>query len=203
MELDDAAQLVALAEAKGLTLATAPANALSDAHRLCRRRSCRGRHRHAAAGLCRNGGRSGLPRQLGDAGARNPARRWPGLHEFEIGCTLEHAGYALSWLVSLFGAVESLTAFSALTFPDKGPGTRDDRHGAGFLGRLPAVSLRPRRQADLGPCRAKGSIADHHRRQGLDRGARPLGQPLGGLSSRNWQAAQAVGAILVNAWRRS
>ena len=71
--------------------------------------------------------------------------RWPGLHEFEIGCTLEHAGYALSWLVSLFGAVESLTAFSALTFPDKGPGTRSDRHGAGFLGRLPAVSLRHRR----------------------------------------------------------
>ena len=29
----------------------------------------------------------------------------------------------LSWLVSLFGAVESLTAFSAITFPDKGPGT--------------------------------------------------------------------------------
>ena len=49
--------------------------------------------------------------------------RWPGLHEFEIGCTLEHAGYALSWLVSLFGAVENLTAFSAITFPDKGPGT--------------------------------------------------------------------------------
>jgi len=48
---------------------------------------------------------------------------WPGVHEFEIGCTLEHAGYALSWLVSLFGAVESLTAFSAVAFPDKGPGT--------------------------------------------------------------------------------
>ena len=52
-------------------------------------------------------------------------RAMAGLHEFEIGCTLEHAGYALSWLVSLFGAVESLTAFSALTFPDKGPGTRN------------------------------------------------------------------------------
>ena len=49
--------------------------------------------------------------------------RWPGLHEFEIGCTLEHVGYALSWLVALFGAVETLTAFSAVTFPDKGPGT--------------------------------------------------------------------------------
>ena len=49
--------------------------------------------------------------------------RWPGLHEFEIGCTLEHAGYALSWLVSLFGAVESSDRFSAIAFPDKGPGT--------------------------------------------------------------------------------
>jgi predicted dehydrogenase len=45
---------------------------------------------------------------------------WPGEHEFEIGCTLEHAGYALSWLLSLFGPVESVTAFSALAFPDKG-----------------------------------------------------------------------------------
>ena len=34
MNVEDAAQLVALAEARGLTLATAPANALSDAHRL-------------------------------------------------------------------------------------------------------------------------------------------------------------------------
>jgi predicted dehydrogenase len=122
MDLADAAQLVALAEAKGLTLATAPANALSDAHDL------------VAAALAE--GRIGTPRLVYAEMEDGPVFRdkwatwrsqsgapWPGLHEFEIGCTLEHAGYALSWLVALFGVVETLTAFSATTFPDKGPGT--------------------------------------------------------------------------------
>ena len=124
MNVDDAAQLVALGEARGLTVATAPANALSDAHRL------------VSSAL--DAGRIGTPRLVYAEMEDGPVFRsnwatwrshsgapWPGLHEFEIGCTLEHAGYALSWLVSLFGAVESLTAFSALTFPDKGPGTRE------------------------------------------------------------------------------
>jgi predicted dehydrogenase len=122
MDLADAARLVALAEAKGLTIATAPANALSDAHDL------------VAAALAE--GRIGTPRLVYAEMEDGPVFRdkwatwrsqsgapWPGLHEFEIGCTLEHAGYALSWLVALFGAVETLTAFSAITFPDKGPGT--------------------------------------------------------------------------------
>ena len=57
---------------------------------------------------------------------------WPGVHEFEIGCTLEHAGYGLSWLVRLFGPVVHLAAFSALTFPDKGPGTDNLEQGPDF-----------------------------------------------------------------------
>ncbi len=50
---------------------------------------------------------------------------WPGVHEFETGCTLEHAGYALSWLVELFGPVAEMTAFSSLAFPDKGQSMSD------------------------------------------------------------------------------
>lgn len=122
MDLRDATHLVDLAEQKSLTLATAPANALSDAHGL------------VAAAIAE--GRIGTPRLVYAEMEDGPVFRdkwaswrsrsgapWPGLHEFEIGCTLEHAGYALSWLVSLFGAAESLTAFSTVTFPDKGPGT--------------------------------------------------------------------------------
>ena len=44
---------------------------------------------------------------------------WPYLHEFEMGCTLEHAGYALSWMCAMFGSVKSVTAFSKCTLPDK------------------------------------------------------------------------------------
>lgn len=122
LELAQAEALVTQAQAAGLTLTTAPANGLSDAHRLVEDNL--------------RTGRIGTPRLVYAAMEDGPVFRdkwaswrsrsgapWPGLHEFEIGCTLEHAGYALSWLVTLFGPVESLTAFSAVTFPDKGPGT--------------------------------------------------------------------------------
>jgi predicted dehydrogenase len=45
---------------------------------------------------------------------------WPYRDELETGCTIEHAGYALTWLAAFFGPAESVTAFSALVIPDKG-----------------------------------------------------------------------------------
>ena len=120
MRYEEAAELVALAERLDLILASAPANAMSDAYRL------------VAKSLDDIGKPRLIYAQIEDGpvfranwqGWRSVSgARWPGLHEFEIGSTLEHAGYALSWLVSLFGPVESLAAFSTLTFPDKGPGT--------------------------------------------------------------------------------
>lgn len=122
MSFEQAMEVTAFARRAGLTLGAAPANGLSDAHGL-------------VAGALREN-RIGTPRLVYAAMEDGPVfrdkwaswrsrsgARWPGLHEFEVGCTLEHAGYALSWLVSLFGPVEQLTAFSAVTFPDKGPGT--------------------------------------------------------------------------------
>ncbi|MEM5494835.1 Gfo/Idh/MocA family oxidoreductase [Hoeflea sp. AS16] len=122
MTFEEAREVVELAEAKGLTVCGAPANGLSDAQKL-------------VAGLIADG-RIGKPRlayaEMEDGPvfkdnwaewASRSGAKWPGLHEFEVGCTLEHAGYGLSWLVSLFGAVEEGQAFSALTFPDKGAGT--------------------------------------------------------------------------------
>jgi predicted dehydrogenase len=122
MDLDEAKLLIDLADSKGLTLATAPANALSDAHGLVS--SLLAEKRIGAPRLIYAEMEDGpVFRDKWTEWRSRSGARWPGLHEFEIGCTLEHAGYALSWLVSLFGAVESVTAFSALTFPDKGPGT--------------------------------------------------------------------------------
>lgn len=121
MRVEQAEALVELAARRGLTLAAAPANAISAAH-------------HAVSDALAAGA-IGTPRLVyaemedgavfrdkwRDWRSRSGAK-WPGLHEFEIGCTLEHAGYALAWLVSLFGPVETMTAFSALAFPDKGQG---------------------------------------------------------------------------------
>lgn len=124
MTFEQAREVVDLAASKDLTICGAPANGLSDAQQL-------------AAGLIATG-RIGTPRlayaEMEDGPVfkdnwtewrSRSGAKWPGLHEFEIGCTLEHSGYALSWLVSLFGPVEKGQAFSALTFPDKGPGTSD------------------------------------------------------------------------------
>lgn len=49
---------------------------------------------------------------------------WPYKDEFEVGCTIEHAGYYLTWLPAFFGPVTSMTAWASLQVPDKSKGTR-------------------------------------------------------------------------------
>src|SRR5206468_31742 len=44
---------------------------------------------------------------------------WPYKDEFEVGCTLEHAGYYVSWLAAMFGPAESVSAFASCQLPDK------------------------------------------------------------------------------------
>lgn len=44
---------------------------------------------------------------------------WPFEDEFRVGCTLEHAGYYLGWLIAWFGSVRTVVAASAETIPDK------------------------------------------------------------------------------------
>jgi len=46
---------------------------------------------------------------------------WPYKDEFEVGCTLEHAGYYLSWLAAIFGPAERVTAFSDCLIKNKVP----------------------------------------------------------------------------------
>lgn len=46
---------------------------------------------------------------------------WPAKDEFETGCTLEHAGYYLTWLMAIFGPVERAIAASADLIPNKLP----------------------------------------------------------------------------------
>ncbi len=46
-------------------------------------------------------------------------RRWPARDEFAVGCTFEHAGYAITVLAAMFGPVRRVTAFSGLMVPNK------------------------------------------------------------------------------------
>jgi predicted dehydrogenase len=47
---------------------------------------------------------------------------WPYRDEFEVGCTMEHAGYYLTWLVAFFGSAIRVTSFASTRMPDKVPG---------------------------------------------------------------------------------
>ena len=48
-------------------------------------------------------------------------RRGPEKDEFEVGCTIEHAGYYLTWFMAIFGPIERVVAASANLIPDKLP----------------------------------------------------------------------------------
>ena len=118
MAFSEAQALVELANTKGLYLSSAPCGVLGE----------------TAQTLWRalNNGEIGTVRvvyaELDDgpiqlrgphlwrsaSGAPTPYR-----DEFEVGCTLEHAGYYLTWFTAFFGPAKTMTAFSACLWPNK------------------------------------------------------------------------------------
>jgi predicted dehydrogenase len=44
---------------------------------------------------------------------------WPYQDEFEVGCTIEHAGYPVSWLAAYFGPVDTVSGFGTCQIADK------------------------------------------------------------------------------------
>lgn len=67
---------------------------------------------------------------------------WPADDEFEVGCTLEHAGYYLTWLMMIFGPVKRVVAEAAELDTDKPAGGAPDyatgvlTFESGFVARL-------------------------------------------------------------------
>jgi predicted dehydrogenase len=119
MRLEDAEALVALAEARGLLLASAPCSVLGEAAQ--------------TAWKAVRDGRVGTPRlvyaEIDDGPIPLLDRTrwvsasgapWPARDEFEVGCTLEHAGYYVTWLTAFFGPARRVSAFSHTVLPDKG-----------------------------------------------------------------------------------
>ncbi|MGH1504864.1 MAG: Gfo/Idh/MocA family protein [Acidimicrobiales bacterium] len=54
---------------------------------------------------------------------------WPYRDEIAVGCTAEHAGYYLPWLVAFFGPAVEVTAFASVQVPDKVVGEDFDEVG--------------------------------------------------------------------------
>ena len=119
MDLQEAKELLELAVEQNCYLAAAPCNFLSETAQTvwkCLRDNAVGTVRLVYAEL--DGGlianmpykkwvsRSGIP--------------WPAKDEFESGCTVEHAGYYLTWLTAFFGPAKSVTSFAQVLMPEKG-----------------------------------------------------------------------------------
>ena len=121
MRLDEARALVALAQERGLALASAPTTLMNPVAQTvwkALREGAIGEVRLVYAEM-EDGmvPRAPVAKWINEGGVA-----WPALDEFEVGCTVEHAGYVLSWLCAFFGAVESLTAHAEILMPDKMPG---------------------------------------------------------------------------------
>jgi len=117
--MEEARALVALAAERGRMLAAAPCNHLGEAvQTLARQIRAPGFGRVVLAMAEMDDGMvSGLDYANWRSAAGAP---WPAKDEFEIGCTMEHAGYQISPLVMLFGPVRRVTAFNATLLPEKG-----------------------------------------------------------------------------------
>lgn len=124
MNLADAQSLFDIATSRGLSLAAAPATYLGEAA--------------GAASAVVAAGEIGTVRlvyaELDDGmvfrkGCEDwksaSGAPWPLADEFEVGCTLQHASYYVTWLCDLFGPVQQVTAFASRQFDSKGPAAGD------------------------------------------------------------------------------
>lgn len=120
MTVSDAESLAALANDRGVVLASAPCSVLSECAQTLWHAV-----RHDAVGPIRlvyaNFDDGMIAPNLQPWNWRNDAGvPWPAKDEFEVGCTFEHAGYVLTWLCAMFGPAVSVTSFASVCLPDKG-----------------------------------------------------------------------------------
>jgi predicted dehydrogenase len=121
MCMNQATELVDMAESRGLLIVSAPCSMLSETAqtlwKVLREKSL-GTVRLVYAEMD-----DGLvPRMQYRKWYSISGIPWPYKDEFEVGCTLEHAGYVLSWLAAWFGPAVRITSFASVQMPDKVPG---------------------------------------------------------------------------------
>lgn len=118
VDFTEAKELISLAGEKGLLISSAPCSVLSEtAQTLWKavRDGAVGEVRLVYAELDDNP----IYLMRPEGWTNETGAPWPYLNEYEVGCTLEHAGYYLTWLAAIFGPAKSVTAFSSCVVTDK------------------------------------------------------------------------------------
>ena len=118
MVFEEAEALVRLAEKQGLYITSAPCNVLGETAQTiwqALRLNDIGKVRLVYAELD-----DGLVHRMRYAHWRSESGTpWPYKDEFEVGCTMEHAGYYVTWLTAFFGPAKKVTSFASSLIPDK------------------------------------------------------------------------------------
>lgn len=112
MTVKDAQALCDLAREKGLMLASAPCSFLGEAAQTVGaaiRENVAGKVRVIYAEL----DDGFIPQARYADWISESGAPWPAGDEFQVGCTLEHAGYYLTWLISIFGSIRTVVAASS------------------------------------------------------------------------------------------
>lgn len=115
-----AKELVDLAAARGLMLATAPCSMLSETARTLGGAIQDGLVGKVRLVLANFDDGMIAPHQSPWTWTNSLGMPWPAKDEFEVGCTYEHAGYVLTWLAAYFGPARAVTSFASCQIPDKG-----------------------------------------------------------------------------------
>ena len=131
MKLEEAEKLVELAEEKDLQLSSAPCSLLGETAQTiwkALREEVIGKV-YAVYSEMDDGLIHKMPYKAWVSQSGIP---WPYKDEFEVGCTLEHAGYYLSWFPAFFGRAESVTSFSSTLIEDKNTDVPLDNNAPDF-----------------------------------------------------------------------
>lgn len=118
MSYAHALELVELSEARNLELSSAPCSLLSESAQTLGKalRENRVGKLRAVYAEMDDGLVHLMPYRKWKSDSGSP---WPYIDEFKVGCTLEHAGYSLTWLAGFFGPAKAVTAFASLQVPNK------------------------------------------------------------------------------------
>jgi predicted dehydrogenase len=131
MDMPEAHQLVELARLRGRYLSGAPCSLLGESAQTLWRALRKGRIGQVYCAYAEMD--DGLVHSMAYKGwLSETGIPWPWKNEFETGCTLEHAGYYLTWFPAFFGPATHVTAMSTTLIDDKQTDERLNPNAADF-----------------------------------------------------------------------
>jgi predicted dehydrogenase len=112
MSVPEAKELVSLAKRKGLYLASAPSRVLAETGQTLWKALRENVIGNVYAVYAEMDGTL-IHQEAYKTWVNEVGMHWPYWDELEVGCTIEHAGYPVSWLTAYFGPVETVTSFAS------------------------------------------------------------------------------------------